>query len=98
VINDARDHSIAWQWTPDQGYIDQFRRDRTVVLDGAAHSFDCGYSSWTQMPDGRIVIVDYTDARQSPAAPAGERRWISVRSYVVREEDLTGENENDGSD
>lgn len=59
VVNDARDYSIDWRWTPAQGYPDQFRRDRTVVLDYAPPA-DGGYSSWTQLPGGKIVILDYT--------------------------------------
>ncbi|HTO05264.1 MAG TPA: sialidase family protein, partial [Opitutus sp.] len=58
-VTNADDYSIDWSWTPAKGYPDQFRRDRTVVLD-YSYSADCGYSSWTQTPDGKIIIVDYT--------------------------------------
>ncbi len=90
VKNDTRDTSIEWRWTPAGGYPDQFRRDRTVVLD-YAHPADCGYSSWTQLPDGKIVIVDYTnggslesfswDGGMAGAAPF-------IRAYHVTERDL----------
>jgi hypothetical protein len=89
VKNDARDYSIDWKWTPAQGYPDQFRRDRTVVLD-YAHPGDCGYSMWTQFPDGRIVILDYTSgsldyfASQEPAPDSQPR----IRAYLVTERDL----------
>jgi hypothetical protein len=88
VLNDARDTSIDWRWTPAQGYPDQFRRNRTVVLDYAYPASDCGYSSWTQLPDGTIVIVDYTNARApGAAAPTGPSR-NSIRAYRVTEADL----------
>jgi hypothetical protein len=88
VRNDPRDASIEWSWTPAKGYPDQFRRDRTVVLDYAYPASDCGYSSWTQQPDGGIVIVDYTNARHpGRTAPAGHARNF-IRAYLVREHDL----------
>jgi hypothetical protein len=88
VENDARDTSIDWRWTPAQGYPDQFRRDRTVVLDHAYPASDCGYSSWTQLPDGKIVIVDYTNARAIDGAAATDQSRNRVRAYLVTEADL----------
>lgn len=88
VVNDARDTSINWQWTPDQGFPDQFRRDRTVVLDHAYPAADCGYSSWTQLSDGTIVIVDYTHARPAGATGGPEHSRNLVRAYRVSEADL----------
>ena len=90
VKNDARDYSIDWQWSPAQGYPDQFRRDRVVVLDNA-YAADCGYSSWTQLPDGRIVILDYTNGGNLESfswAKPGEGSAPFVRAYLVKEEDL----------
>jgi hypothetical protein len=88
VRNDARDHSIDWRWTPAQGYPDQFRRDRTVVLDYAYPSADCGYSSWTQLPDGRIVIVDYTNARDPGETAMATHPRNRIRAYHVTEREL----------
>jgi hypothetical protein len=87
VTNDARDTSIDWRWTPASGYPDQFRRDRTVVLDYAYPASDCGYSSWTQLRDGKIVVVDYTNARQ-PAASSTEPPRNHIRAYLVNEREL----------
>jgi hypothetical protein len=89
-VRNAADYSIDWQWTPAQGYPDQFRRDRTVVLD-YAYPADCGYSSWTQLPDGRIVILDYTnggnlDSFSWSGADKGSAPFI--RAYLVTEADL----------
>src|SRR5690606_23628175 len=86
VTNDARDYSIDWAWTPAKGYPDQFRRDRVVVLD-VSYSSDCGYSSWTQLPDGRIVIVDFTNGGSLQSFNSGGPAII-VRAYHVREADL----------
>lgn len=88
VVNDARDYSIDWRWTPAQGYPDQFRRDRTVVLDCAYPASDCGYSSWTQLPDGKIVIVDYTNRRLPGHAVADGTHRNVIRAYHVFESDL----------
>ncbi|MSU49643.1 MAG: exo-alpha-sialidase [Opitutus sp.] len=90
VKNDSRDTSIGWRWTPANGYPDQFRRDRTVVLD-YAYPADCGYSSWTQLPDGKIVIVDYTNGGSLESfswdgGTAGAAPFI--RAYHVAERDL----------
>ena len=89
VRNDPRDTSIDWSWTPAKGYPDQFRRDRTVVLDYAYPAADCGYSSWTQLPDGRIVIVDYTNARHAGSAAPMEHARNLIRAYLVTEDNLT---------
>ena len=86
-VTNADDYSIDWQWTPAKGYPDQFRRDRTVVLD-YAYPADCGYSSWTQLPDGRIVIVDYTNGGNLESyvwGGVGEGAAPFIRSYLVNE-------------
>ncbi|HTO03135.1 MAG TPA: sialidase family protein, partial [Opitutus sp.] len=90
-VNNAQDYSIDWSWDPSKGYPDQFRRDRTVVLD-YAYSADCGYSSWTQMKDGSIVILDYTNGGDLDSfswGVPGKGTAPIIRSYVVTENDLT---------
>lgn len=89
-VTNRDDYSIDWKWTPEKGYPDQFRRDRVVVLDNAFFA-DTGYSSWTQRPDGKIVIVDYTtggDLRSFGHAKAGEVTSPFIRAYLVSENDL----------
>lgn len=82
-VMNRRDHSIDWRWTAKRGYPDQFRRDRCVRLDynGTFAAGDGGYSGWTQMDDGRIVIVDYTTGAAGTLPPF-------VRAYLVNERDL----------
>ncbi|MES2694129.1 MAG: sialidase family protein [Verrucomicrobiota bacterium] len=88
-VQNRDDYSIDWSWTPAKGYPDQFRRDRSVVLD-YAHSSDCGYSSWTQLPDGRIVIVDYTslDLESYGGSRTPKGKPPIIRAYMVEEKDL----------
>jgi hypothetical protein len=85
-VNNALDYSIEWDWSPAKGYPDQFRRDRLVVLD-EAYFADCGYSSWTQLPDGKIVILDYTTANIDSTYASGVTPFI--RAYHVTEKELT---------
>jgi hypothetical protein len=78
-VANRRDHSIHWQWNARNGFPDRFRRDRVIRLERNA-SFaagDSGYSNWTQLPDGRVVVVDYT-----AGDPAAERPVL--RAYRMR--------------
>ena len=89
-VDNAQDYSIDWSWSPKLGYPDQFRRDRTVVLD-YSYSGDCGYSSWTQLPDGKIVIVDYTtggDLDSFSWGAVGKGTAPFIRAYHVTEGEL----------
>lgn len=84
-VSNRRDHSIDWNWNAKSGkFPDQFRRDRFVLLDRSATfaAGDSGYSGWTQMPDGRICIVDYTTGVDGNYPP-------DVFAYLVTERDLT---------
>jgi hypothetical protein len=81
-------YSIDWKWKPADGYPDQFRRDREVILD-YANSSDCGYSSWTELPDGKIVIVNYTTTGLEDFSSGGNVDSPFVRAYLVSEKDLT---------
>lgn len=90
-VDNANDTSIDWKWTPRQGYPDQFRRDRVVTLDNAYRA-DCGYSMWTQLPDGKIVILDYTSAGQSNSLEnfsSSHGAAPIIRAYLVTEQELS---------
>jgi len=55
-----------WQWEAASGeWPDQYQRDRLIQVHGneftADHGPDHGYSSWLMLPDGRIILVDYTN-------------------------------------
>jgi hypothetical protein len=77
-IRNRRDHSVEWAWAPANGFPDQFQRDRVVCLEpnGSMSSGDSGYSGWDQMPDGTIIVVDYSTTK------AGLRHPI-LRSYRI---------------
>ncbi len=85
-VDNRDDYSIDWVWSPQTGYPDQFRRDREVLLDRSA---DSGYSSWTQTPEGAIVIIDYTNESLIGAgSPDGPQTFL--RAYVSTEDLLIG--------
>jgi hypothetical protein len=75
-VQNRRDHSIDWSWTPKQGYPDQFRRDRVLMLEpnGSFSVGNSGYSAWAQLPGGEIVVVDYTSSHPPKPHPV-------LRSY-----------------
>jgi hypothetical protein len=81
-IRNRDDHPVVWNWTSSDGYPDQFRRDRLLLLDRSdrPHWADHGYSGWTQLPDESIVAVDYTAGYPAAAKPF-------VRAYHLSEED-----------
>ena len=77
------DYSVDWSWNARDGFPDQFQRDRTVVLD---YTSDSGYSDWTQLADGTIVIADYTSDHFEGINSGGPQPIL--KAYRVREEDL----------
>ncbi|MDQ3685018.1 MAG: hypothetical protein M3430_05380 [Acidobacteriota bacterium] len=84
-VSNRRDHSIDWRWSARQGFPDQFRRDRMIAVERNANfsAGNSGYSGWTQTPDGKIIIVDYTESDTIPALD-----YPLLRAYIVREQDL----------
>lgn len=82
-VSNSCDHAIDWHWNSKNGYLDPYRRENTIILDyndSFSHA-DNGYSGWSQLPDGTIVVCDYT--RGSPAATKP-----FIRAYRLAEEDL----------
>jgi len=88
VVHNHDSYSIEWDWKAADGYPDQFRRNRLVLLDRAPAA-DGGYTSWTQLPDQTIVIVDYT-TEGNLEEDAG-RKAPFIRAYRVTEKDLTNQ-------
>jgi hypothetical protein len=80
-VKNRRDYSIDWKWRPRQGYPDQFRRDRIVRLErnGSFWPGNSGYSGWTQLPDGKIAVADYTCGDPPEDKPL-------VRAYILEEQ------------
>ena len=83
-VQNMRDHSVSWEWNASSGkYPDQYRRDRIVKLEANASFIlgNSGYSSWTQRPDGTVVVADYTCTDKGLAHPL-------VRVYHLSPADL----------
>lgn len=85
-VSNPHDHSMTWSWRATEGFPDQFRRDRMVLLDRTS---DSGYSSWTQRPDGSIVILDYTNDNLA-SATWGHGPQPVLKAYLTSEAELAG--------
>ncbi|RKX32634.1 MAG: hypothetical protein DRP71_11795 [Verrucomicrobia bacterium] len=83
-IRNPQDTDIDWDWNVENGFIDQFRRDRMVRLD---HTSDSGYTQWTQTDDGMVVIADYTNDSFDNASWQHAGQPI-LKAYLARESDL----------
>ena len=82
-VTNRRDQSIDWKWNASEGYLDQFRRDRMLLLEkvGSFSAGDAGYGGWAQKKDGSIVLLDYNAG--DPPAPRPR-----LRAYHLRESDF----------
>jgi hypothetical protein len=86
-VTNMHDYNINWKWKPEDGYPNQFSRNRIVALDRiAASPGHCGYSGWSQMQDGTIVILDYTVGGNG-GPPA---KMPFIRAYITSEDALAG--------
>lgn len=82
-VTNRRDHSIDWRWNARDGYPDQFRRDRMILLEkaGSFSGGDCGYGGWAQLKDGSVALLDYNIG--TPPAPRPR-----LRCYRFSEKDF----------
>ncbi len=82
VSYEVRNRSLApfaWTWTASsQEYPDQYQQDRLIQIHGnhpdQPPAPDHGYSSWIQLDDERIYLVDYTNYGD----PAGNAHLVGV--------------------
>ena len=50
------------RWRAARGvFPDQYQLDHILEVEGSISGGDQGYSGWTQLKDGRILVVNYTD-------------------------------------
>ena len=68
-----------WEWKAEDGkWPDQYQRDRMIQIHANEltedHRPDHGYSSWLMLPDGRIIVVDYTNLGD----PMGKSHLVGV--------------------
>ncbi|MDP0495314.1 MAG: sialidase family protein [Verrucomicrobiota bacterium JB024] len=85
-VRNISDHAIDWKWCASQGFPDPFRRRSVLCLDYNAtycHAHN-GYSGWTQLGDGTVVVVDYNAGPKPLPRPA-------VWAYTLDEADLPRE-------
>lgn len=76
-VKNRRDHSVQWAWEAKLGraasgkYPDQYRRDHLIMLErnGSFSIANSGYSSWSQQPDGSLVMADYTCTEKNLPEP-----------------------------
>ena len=70
VVNTTLPETV-WSWQASDGeYPDQYGRDRMIQIHANEPNRDPwpdhGYSSWLMLPDGRILLVDYTNYGDEP--------------------------------
>lgn len=81
-------HRTKWVAAYDR-FPDQYQLDHVFEVDASVSGWDQGYSGWTELPDGRIFIVNYTDdtAVAWPASGPSLSRCPWIRgTYVLSSE------------
>ena len=82
-VDNPSDDKHSYEWQAGSGeYPNQYEIDRWFELDYNHNpNPDGGYSSWLQLPDGRIFVADYTNED----APPGK---AYLKGYYIRPEEL----------
>ena len=62
------------------GFPDQYQLDRVLQVGASIVGGDQGYSGWTQLEDGRVLVLDYTDDT-APACPSTPN-WPTGLSWI----------------
>jgi hypothetical protein len=77
-------------WSADSGeFPDQYQLDHIIEVGACAVSHDQGYSGWTEMEDGRVFVVNYTDDTAPPVRPGSGMFGCSwIRGTYLLPEDL----------
>ena len=77
-------------WSGDEGFPDQYQLDHMVRIEASVQGGDQGYSGWTQLPDGSIIVLNYTDdTAPSNARSGGGAMGISwIRGTFLELSDL----------
>lgn len=82
-------HVVAWSAERD-GFPDQYQLDHILEVEASVDGGDQGYSGWTQLEDGRIYVVAYTDdtAPPCPGSGAGALGVAWIRGTYLSLDDL----------
>ena len=85
----GRVHRTSWVAARD-GFPDQYQLDQVLEIEASVFGSDQGYSGWTELPDGRIFVVNYTDdtAAAWPATNPYLSRCSWIRGTYVLSSDL----------
>jgi hypothetical protein len=81
-------HQQSWIAERDR-FPDQYQLDRILEVDASIGGWDQGYSGWTELDDGKIFMVNYTDdtspaCLNTPNWPTG-LPWIRGTQLDLRE-------------
>jgi len=70
VLDDPKTGRRVLSWRAGRnGFPDQYQLDHIIEIEASAAGHDQGYSGWTQLEDGRIFVVHYTDDGSSVSRP-----------------------------
>lgn len=84
--------STNWEWKPENGWPDAYGRERFIQIHSNALSTisdtsvlvkgpDHGYSSWVELPNGQIFLVDYTNLGDQPGKSHLVGIYIDEKDY-----------------
>ncbi len=90
IINEPQGRREVLSWSAKKdGFPDQYQLDHIIEVDASVNEHDQGYSGWTQLPDGRIFVVHYTDDTAEAARPNPHQFGIPwIRGTFVDLSDL----------
>ncbi|MFZ2658043.1 MAG: sialidase family protein [Victivallales bacterium] len=90
VLDDPKTGRQVLSWTAEKdGFPDQYQLDHIIEIDASVNGHEQGYSGWTQLDDGRIFVVHYTD--DTSAAGVSNPSMFGVpwiRGTFLQPEDL----------
>ena len=62
TLDDPATGRKSYSWCSSHGtFPDQYCLDRTFVIEATITGYDQGYSGWTELTDGGVFFVNYTD-------------------------------------
>ena len=90
ILDDPTTGRKEISWSAESGeFPDQYQLDHIIEIDACAVSHDQGYPGWTELSDGRIFAVNYTDDTAPPNRPgSGVFGMAWIRGTLVEPTDL----------
>lgn len=85
----AGKRALAWNAEKD-GFPDQYQLDHIIQVDASANGHDQGYSGWTQLDDGRVFLVNYTDDTSAASSSTPHMFGVPwIRGTFLQPDDVT---------